>query len=76
MHMLDWSAYRGQLVAAVGNLAKLSPDKSLYLTTGGTPWIYLLYFSGRSAWNAELSSAETVVVESCPLAKPWPSLPL
>jgi AhpD family alkylhydroperoxidase len=26
MHMLDWSAYRGQLVAAVGNLAKLSPE--------------------------------------------------
>jgi AhpD family alkylhydroperoxidase len=26
MHMLDWNAYRQQLVAAVGGLAKLSPE--------------------------------------------------
>jgi AhpD family alkylhydroperoxidase len=26
MQMLDWNAYRKQLVAAVGNFAKLSPD--------------------------------------------------
>jgi AhpD family alkylhydroperoxidase len=26
MRMLDWNAYRGQLVAAVGNLARLSPE--------------------------------------------------
>jgi hypothetical protein len=26
MHMLDWNAYRRQLVAAVGNFAKLGPE--------------------------------------------------
>jgi AhpD family alkylhydroperoxidase len=26
MHMLDWSQYRQQIFAGVGNLAKLSPD--------------------------------------------------
>jgi AhpD family alkylhydroperoxidase len=26
MHMLDWNAYRQQLIAAVGGLAKLSPE--------------------------------------------------
>jgi hypothetical protein len=32
-------------------LARATPESSLYLTTGGTPWIYLLYFTGRSAWD-------------------------
>ena len=32
-------------------LSQLTPATSLYLTTGGTPWIYLLYFTGRTAWN-------------------------
>ena len=26
MHMMDWNAYRGQVVAGVGGLAKLTPD--------------------------------------------------
>jgi AhpD family alkylhydroperoxidase len=26
MHMIDWNAYRQQVVAGVGDLAKLSPD--------------------------------------------------
>lgn len=26
MHMMDWNAYRGQVVAGVGGIAKLSPD--------------------------------------------------
>jgi AhpD family alkylhydroperoxidase len=26
MHMMDWSAYRSQVVATVGELGKLSPD--------------------------------------------------
>ena len=26
MHMMDWNAYRGQVVATVGELGKLSPD--------------------------------------------------
>ena len=26
MHMIDWDTYRGQLIAGVGELGKLSPD--------------------------------------------------
>jgi hypothetical protein len=32
-------------------VARSTPDQSLYLTTGGIRWIYLLYFTGRSAWD-------------------------
>ena len=28
-----------------------TPPDSLYLTAGGSTWIYMLYFCGRSAWN-------------------------
>jgi AhpD family alkylhydroperoxidase len=36
MRMLDWNAYRQQLVAAVGDLGKLSPDTVKgYITLGG-----------------------------------------
>jgi len=34
-------------------LVRLTPEQSVYLTGGGLPWIYLLYFTGRSAWNAK-----------------------
>ncbi len=33
-------------------LSKITPPNSLYITQGGPPWIYLLYFTGRFAWNA------------------------
>lgn len=36
MSMLDWNAYRGQVVAGVGEIAKLSPDTVKgYATLGG-----------------------------------------
>jgi AhpD family alkylhydroperoxidase len=36
MSMLDWNAYRGQVVAGVGEIAKLSPDTVKgYSTLGG-----------------------------------------
>ena len=36
MHLHDWNAYRRQLVAAVGDFAKLSPDTVKgYVTLGG-----------------------------------------
>ncbi len=36
MSMLDWNAYRGQVVAGVGEMAKLSPDTVKgYATLGG-----------------------------------------
>ena len=35
MHLHDWNAYRRQLVAAVGDFAKLSPDTVKgYVTKG------------------------------------------
>jgi hypothetical protein len=36
------------------SLSKISPPNSLYITDGGPRWIYLLYFTGRTAWNANL----------------------
>jgi hypothetical protein len=36
------------------SLSKISPPNSLYITPGGAPWIYLLYFTGRTAWNANM----------------------
>ena len=33
------------------SLSKISPPDSLYITPGGLPWIYLLYFTGRTAWD-------------------------
>jgi hypothetical protein len=39
-------------------LARMTPDQSLYLTNGGLTWIYLLYFTGRSAWNVQNLSIE------------------
>lgn len=39
-------------------LSKTTPDTSLYLTGGGITWIYLLYFTGRSAWNVHLVPAQ------------------
>ncbi len=33
------------------SLARRTPENSLYLTAGGSQWIYLLYFTGRSAWD-------------------------
>ncbi len=35
-------------------LSKISPPNSLYISQGGPSWIYLLYFTGRTAWNAHL----------------------
>ena len=34
------------------SLSRMTPPQSLYLTRGGPLWIYLLYFTGRTAWNA------------------------
>jgi hypothetical protein len=32
-------------------LQQLTPEESVYLTAGQTPFLYLLYFAGRNAWN-------------------------
>ncbi len=39
-------------------LARATPVHSLYLTPGGLSWMYLLYFTGRSAWNMRLLSVD------------------
>ena len=41
-------------------LSKITSPQSLYLTGGGLSWIYLLYFTGRTAFNARSMSAETL----------------
>jgi len=44
------------------SLAKLTPENSLYLTEGGLPWIYLLYFTGRSGWNVHLLQPDQIAI--------------
>jgi len=39
------------------NLSKTTSPNSLYITGGGIPWIYILYFTGRSAWNTRAFTA-------------------
>lgn len=34
-------------------LAKITPANSIYLTEGGPTWIYMLYFTGRTALNLQ-----------------------
>jgi len=48
-------------------LAKITPAESVYLTAGGIPWIYLLYFTGRSGWNAVTLSPQKLETFSKPL---------
>ena len=45
------------------SLSKITPPDSLYITHGGPPWIYLLYFTGRTAWNADLFDHERLAEE-------------
>jgi hypothetical protein len=44
-------------------LSKISPPNTLYITPGGAPWIYLLYFTGRTAWNANMYDPERLADE-------------
>jgi len=44
-------------------LSRMTPPNSLYITTGGLPWIYLLYFTGRTAWNAKHFEATRLAEE-------------
>jgi hypothetical protein len=37
--------------AQVRMLEQRTPPNTLYFSSGGPPWIYLLYFTGRNAWN-------------------------
>ncbi len=44
-------------------LSKITSPDSLYITEGGIPWIYLLYFTGRTAWNAHSFEPERLKQE-------------
>jgi hypothetical protein len=44
-------AQRNVLYQEIMHVVEKTPSHSIYLTTGGMPWIYILYFSGRTAWN-------------------------
>lgn len=50
----------------ISRLLQWTPENSLYLTTGGLPFIYLLYFGGRSArdlhrWNLRGTESEAEI---------------
>jgi hypothetical protein len=57
-------ARRNTLYQETLALANATPDQSLYLTAGQTPWIYLLYFSGRTAWNLHSLQRDPLRLES------------
>jgi hypothetical protein len=44
-------------------LSKITSPQSLYLTGGGLSWIYILYFTGRTAWNAHTFGAARLADE-------------
>ncbi len=49
MHQPDQNAVYQETIM----LSKMTPPNSVYVTNGGLLWIYLLYFTGRTAWNAD-----------------------
>jgi len=49
-------ASNNALYQEILTLEAATPTNSLYLTAGGPRWIYLLYFTGRSAWNVQTFS--------------------
>ena len=59
--------------AQVTQLASATPVSSIYLTSGGAPWLYLLYFTGRTAWSLH-SPATPRLLERWSQAAQRPSL--
>ncbi len=54
MHDSNHNLLYGETVA----LAKGTPPNSIYFSGGGEEWIYLLYFTGRRAWNVASPASE------------------
>lgn len=54
MHQTEKNA----LFMEVSELAAQTPENSIYLTLGGSPWIYLLYFTGRQAFDLHRAARE------------------
>ncbi len=44
-------AEQNQMYQETLTLSRITSENSLYVTGGGLTWIYLLYFTGRTAWN-------------------------
>ena len=54
------------------HLSRITSPRSLYLTGGGLSWIYLLYFTGSTAWNARTFNAATLPREIARLKRERP----
>ncbi len=52
---------KNTVYSEVSALSHRTAPESLYLTTGGTRWLYFLYFSGRQAWNVAENGAQGAV---------------
>jgi len=62
MSMMDWKIYRQQVVAGVGDLAKLSPDTVRgYGTLGG---------AGRKTGHLDVKTRELIAVAALPGTAP------
>jgi hypothetical protein len=55
---------RNLLYQQIMDLTQATPDNSLYLTAGGSAWIYILYFTGRTAWDLHAFARDPVRLES------------
>ena len=60
MHQLE----QNTVYTEVRSLALATDPHSLYLTAGGTRWLYLLYFSGRKAWDVADKGPQSGVTEA------------
>jgi len=54
------------------HLSRITSPRSLYLTGGGLSWIYLLYFTGSTAWNARTFNAGALSSEVARLKRERP----
>jgi len=54
---------RNQVYQDTLTLSRISNPDSLYISEGGLSWIYLLYFTGRKAWNARVFEPQQLAEE-------------
>jgi hypothetical protein len=54
----------------VAALAKLTPATTVYVTPGGSTWIYLLYFTGRSAYSLATPGGRRILAQHAGMGGP------
>ena len=65
MHMMDWNAYRGQVVSAVGELGKLSPDTVKGYATLGAAGAKTDHLDAKTRELIALAVAVTLRCDGC-----------